>query len=66
MSGGLGPEQGSGGKSFIGSTAFWIIAGVVVAGAGAATFFAFQKGSPTAASFSPVLGCEGTADGRCH
>jgi hypothetical protein len=63
--GAIGSEQG-GGHSIFASPVFWIVTGVVLAGAATGTFFALHKGPSNAANLSPILGCEGTPDGRCH
>lgn len=44
--------------SFVGSTAFWLLAGAVVAGGGTALYFGLRPSDPpTSASLLPVLTC---------
>lgn len=52
------------GGSIFSSPVFWVIAGVAVAGAGTAAFFAFRPQDPTnSAALSPVIVCGGD---RCN
>lgn len=60
--GGGGSAEGS--HPFVGSGVFWVLAGVVVAGAGTAAYFTFRPDDPpTSASLSPVIFCGGD---RCR
>jgi hypothetical protein len=62
--GGAGAErtEGGGGKSVFASPVFWIVTGVVLAGAGTGVYFATRKAKdettpPSASDLSPVLVC---------
>lgn len=58
-------------RSIFGSPVFWVVTGVVLAGAATGVYFATRKATdvtlaPTSATLSPSLFCGGTADGKCH
>ncbi len=51
-------KKGDDEGSFIGSTAFWLLAGAVVAGGGTALYFGLRPSDPpTSASLLPILTC---------